>query len=82
MRKTPYKPTYRDRTWDINTIYLPKSHKNGFQIKVCHPEVRPYYDQFRRDMKIPVWCPLEDKERLEFEHLVLCGYYPIKLKRA
>lgn len=82
MRKTPYKPTYRDKTWDINTIYLSNIKIHNFQINITHPEVKPFYEQFKRDMNIPYGDPLSDNERLAFEHLVLCGHYPIKLKRA
>lgn len=82
MRKTPYKPTWRD-CYESGTIYIKPPHKYGFKIKIGHPEIRPFYEKFKSEMNIPVWCPLSNDERFGFERLVLCGYYPeIKLKRA
>lgn len=77
----PYKPTWWDNN-KANTIYIKPQPEYGFQININHPEIRQYYIQFRRECNIPYYCPLENCERLGFERLVLCGYYPIKLKRA
>lgn len=55
--------------------------EEGYQIQVNHPEILPFFKKFKEEMKIPPWCPLSDAERLGFERLVLCGYWPIRLIR-
>lgn len=81
MTEKPYKPTLYETNKAKNTIYIPRPSKYGYQIRVNHPEILPFYQKFKEDMKIPPWCALSNDERLGFERLVLCGYYPIRLKR-
>ncbi len=82
MTDKPYEPTLND-IYAKNSIYIkPAQQKYGFRIKINHPEVYPYYADFKAEIKVPYWSPLENAQRLGFERLVLCGYYPIKLKRA
>lgn len=81
MTEKPYQPTLDD-IYAKNTIYIrPKQQRYGFRIAITHPEIHPHYVRFKEEMKIPPWCHLENAERLAFEHLVLCGYYPIRLRR-
>lgn len=82
MTDKPYVPSLDD-IYAKNTIYISSQQqiKYGYQIKVGHPEVLPFYLKFKEEMHIPCWCPLSDAERLGFERLVLCGYYPIRLRR-
>lgn len=81
MTDKPYEPTLND-IYAKDTIYIRPPYKQVYRINIYHPEVREYYERFKAEMKIPPWCPLADSERLGFERLVLCGYYPIKLKRV
>lgn len=81
MRKKPYKPTWRD-FYEANTIYTKPPHRYGYLININHPEVAPYYRAYKKEIGNPQFFPISDAERFEFEHLVLCGHYPIKLKRA
>jgi hypothetical protein len=78
---TPYEPTLDD-VYANNSIYIhPKQQKYGFRININHPEVHPYYVSFKKKIKEPLWCPLEDSQRYRFEKLILHGYYPIQLQR-
>ena len=81
MTKKPYKPTWRD-LYETDTIYTKPPHRYGYLIRVNHPEVLPHYEAFKESIGEPKNYPISDDERLAFEHLVLCGRYPIKLKRA
>lgn len=81
MTDKPYEPTLDD-IYAKNSIYIkPFQQRYNFRINIMHSEVRPHYEEFKKMMKIPPWCPLENIERLGFERLVLCGYYPIQLRR-
>lgn len=81
MTERPYRPTTDDKLAE-NTIYTPMPHRYGYLIGVNHPEVRPYYEAFKKENGVPYYFPPGDDLRFEFERRVLCGYYPIKLKRA
>lgn len=82
MTDTPYVPTLND-IYAKNTIYIsPAQQHYGFLIRVNHPEIHPHYIRFKEEMKIPPWCPLENAERHAFERMILCSYYPVKLKRT
>lgn len=46
-------------------------HKYGYQVSIGHPQITPYYCRYKEWRGIPVWCPLSDKERREFEAYML-----------
>ena len=81
MTEKPYKPTWRD-FYETDTIYTKPPHRYGYLIRVNHPEIYPYYEAFKRENGVPYCFPPGDDQRFEFERRVLCGYYPIRLKRA
>ena len=39
----------------------------GYQVNINHPEVRPFYERYKRWQGIPPNSPLSDAERFEFE---------------
>lgn len=43
----------------------------GYQVDISSPEIKPLYERFKKWKGIPAWCPLSDKERLEFEGYIL-----------
>ncbi|MBQ2964136.1 MAG: hypothetical protein IJE14_05690 [Clostridia bacterium] len=81
MTEKPYKPTTDDKQAK-NTIYTPMPHRYGYLIRVNHPEIQPYYEAFKESIGEPKHFPISRDERIAFEYLVLCGHYPIRLKRA
>lgn len=40
----------------------------GYLLNINHPAVYPLYMRYKRWKEIPVWCPMSDKERIEFEN--------------
>lgn len=46
-------------------------HKYGYQVNIGHPKIHPYYFRYKEWRGIPVWCPLSDPERREFEAYML-----------
>ena len=48
-----------------------KDNPYGYRLNVSDPEIKPLYDRYKKWKDIPVWCPLSDKERLEFEDYIL-----------
>lgn len=81
MTKKPYKPTLYETNNAKNTIYTTRPHKYGYQIRVNHPEIQPHYKAYKEMIGQPKHLPISHDERLGFEYLVLCGYYPIRLRR-
>ena len=81
MTDKPYKPTVYETNKAKNSIYIMQPHKYGYQIRVNHPEVLPFYEEYKEAIGQPKHLPISRAERLGFEHLVLCGYYPIRLRR-
>lgn len=43
----------------------------GYRVDITKPKYRELYDRYRKWKGMPPWCPLSDKERLEFEAYVL-----------
>lgn len=39
----------------------------GYTLNINHPTIHPLYMRYKRWKRIPVWCPLSDTERTEFE---------------
>ncbi len=42
----------------------------GYALNINHPTIYPLYMRFKRWKEIPVWCPLSDAEREEFEEYI------------
>ncbi len=42
-----------------------------YKISLRNEKMRELYDRFKRWKGIPIWCPLSDNERLEFENYIL-----------
>lgn len=47
-----------------------KDNPYTYRINIGHPRIAPLYERFKRWKSIPVWCPLSDKERFEFERYI------------
>lgn len=43
----------------------------GYRLDLNDPVIKELYDRYRRKKGIPVWCPLSDYERHEFELAVI-----------
>ena len=43
----------------------------GYQVDISDPQIKPLFERYMKWKGIPSWCPLSDKERLEFESYVL-----------
>ena len=43
----------------------------GYRVDISKTKYRELYDRYKQWKGIPKWCPLSDKERLEFEAYVL-----------
>lgn len=44
-----------------------KENQYGYKTDVNDPKIAPLYERFKKWKGIPVWCPLSDAERHEFE---------------
>lgn len=49
-------------------IILDKPNKYGYRININHPEIRPYYEHYKRKIGAII---LSDAERLKFEAAVI-----------
>ena len=63
----------KEQVQSIEKITIPKN-LYGYRINITHPEIKPLYDRFKKWKNVPAWCPLSDKERLEFEGYILKKY--------
>ncbi len=54
----------------MNTPYEAVLGRNpyNYRLNINHPAVYPLYMRYKRWKGIPVWCPMSDEERMEFEH--------------
>lgn len=43
----------------------------GYKVDISDPKIKPLFERFKKWKGIPEWCPLSDKERLEFEGYIL-----------
>lgn len=43
----------------------------GYRLDLNAPVIKELYYRYRRKKGIPVWCPLSDEERHEFELAVI-----------
>lgn len=47
-----------------------KDNPYTYRININHPKIVPLFERFKKWKGIPVWCPLSDKERFEFERYI------------
>lgn len=52
----------------LSTESIVKDNPYGYTLNINHPAVYPLYMRYKRWKGIPVWCPMSDEERMEFEH--------------
>ncbi len=52
---------------DNNSVYAPEN-KYGYKINVNHPKIKPLYDEYKKRVRAII---LSDKERFEFEGLIM-----------
>ncbi len=45
----------------------------GYKVNINHPQIRPIFERYLRWHGIPLWCPLSDAERREFEAAFMAG---------
>lgn len=43
----------------------------GYRINISQKPYNELYERYKKYKNIPMWCPLSDGERLEFEKFVL-----------
>ena len=43
----------------------------GYRLSLNSPMIRTLYERYKRAHNIPIWCPLSDSERHDFELAVL-----------
>lgn len=43
----------------------------GYRLNINEPEVHELFQRYKKWKGIPVWCPLSDAERHEFEFMIL-----------
>lgn len=43
----------------------------GYRVNIRNPYIYDLYRRFKRKRNIPIWCPLSDEERFEFELAVI-----------
>lgn len=50
--------------------------KYGYKLNINNKRIREYYERYKAWKKIPLSCPLSDKERFEFEQYLLNKLLP------
>ncbi len=43
----------------------------GYRVNIRNPYINSLYRRFYKKQKIPMWCPLSDEQRFEFELAVI-----------
>lgn len=43
----------------------------GYKVDISDPKILLLYERFKKWKRIPLWCPLSDAERFEFEGYIL-----------
>lgn len=49
------------------SIYT-QNNKYGYRININHPQIRPFYDEYKKRIKTNI---LSDAERFEFERIIM-----------
>ena len=65
----------------VSSLYI-QDNIYGYRMNIAHPMIQELYRRYKRWKKIPVWCPLSDEERREFENYVLPEVEKISQKTA
>lgn len=52
------------------SIYINPPNIYGYQININHSQIRPLFNKWCKEHKIPPWCPLSDGERHAFEFYI------------
>lgn len=52
-------------------IRLLRNNPYGYRVDISDPETYKLYQRYKKWKDIPIWCPLSDGERLEFEDIIL-----------
>lgn len=47
-----------------------KDSKYGYALNLANPLISSWYHIFKKENGIPIWCPLSDNERFDFEESV------------
>lgn len=55
---------------ELDTLRFTRE-RYGYQLNLTKPRVRAKYDDYKHRNGIPMWCPLSDKQRKEFEAEVI-----------
>lgn len=43
----------------------------GYKVNITHPLIRPLYERFKEKIGCPIVYPLSDRERFQFENLII-----------
>ena len=52
-------------------LILLKNNPYGYLVDISEPDIKLLYERYKRWKHIPLWCPLSDEERHEFESYIL-----------
>ena len=52
--------------------------KYGYCVNILHPDIRPRYEEFKKQKSIPAHFPPSDEERFEFENMIIREYLEIR----
>lgn len=51
--------------------FLVPDNPYGYIVNIRHKAIHALYERYRDKNEIPPWCPLSDKQRYDFENMVL-----------
>ena len=54
----------------MSNSFIPDD-RYGYKVDISDPKIKPLYERYMKWKAIPPWCPLSDKERLDFESYIL-----------
>ena len=47
--------------------------KTYYTTNINDPRIRRWYDAYRKKLGLPIWCPMSDQERWDFDAKVIPG---------
>lgn len=48
-----------------------EANEYGYCVDISEPKIKELYIRYKKWKGIPIWCPLSDNERFEFEDYIL-----------
>ncbi|HIR02540.1 MAG TPA: hypothetical protein IAD34_00515 [Candidatus Scatovicinus merdipullorum] len=71
----------RKRQMEHNSIWA-LDNPYTYRVNINHPKIQPLFERYKQWKGVPIWCPLSDSERFEFERYIIRNIFKSKRKSA